>query len=120
MKKSIRLLDFLYTAVARLVEQSEPRTSGRQILAFLAVAQAEADGKSIMLSDIRDIEGSDGQPIIGQSIAQTFAMLLDPSEREPRGLGWVRQEVDPDDRRRKYLKLTDKGRAVLESIGGIG
>ncbi|WOB78465.1 hypothetical protein [Brevundimonas nasdae] len=119
MKKNIRTMDFLFGAVTRLVEDSEPRTSGRQLLAFLAVAQAEADGKSITLSDIRDMEGSRGQIIIGQSIAQTFAMLLDPSDREPRGLGWVRQEVDPSDNRRKYLKLTDKGRALLESIGGM-
>lgn len=119
-KKSIRAVEGVYRALATVVEDSQPRTSARQILAFLAVVQADARGTSIMLSDIRDIEGRDGKPIIGQSIQQTFAMLLEPSDREPNGLGWVTQEVDEDDRRRKYLKLTDKGRAVATAmLGGL-
>ncbi|MGZ8408491.1 MAG: hypothetical protein ACXWVS_00985 [Hyphomicrobium sp.] len=112
-------LDFLFQALASVVPQMESRTTVRQLFAFLAVARAEATGNTILLNDIRLIEDpATGQSIVGQSIRQTFAMLLVASEREPRGLGWVTQETDPDDKRRKFLKLTEEGCAVAAAMLG--
>lgn len=114
-------LDFLFQALAVVVPQMETRTTVRQLFAFLAIAKAEAAGDSILLTDIQLIKDpATGQSIVGQSIRQTIAMLLAPSEREPRGLGWVAQETDPKDRRRKFLRLTQKGHAVaVEMLGAI-
>lgn len=103
---------FLLDALTAVAPEMEPRTSVRQLFAFLAVCHAEAMGHSILLSDIRNMEAENGESVVGQSIQQTFGMLLYPSDREPKALGWVRQEVDPDDKRRKFLKLTDKGHEI--------
>jgi hypothetical protein len=110
---------FIFEALASAAPKMEARTSVRQLFAFMAVVRAEAMGQSLLLSDIRKIEDPEtGESIVGQSIQQTFAMLLEPSDREPRALGWVTQETDPDDKRRKFLKLTDKGHAVAAAMIG--
>ena len=61
------------------------------------------------------MEAGDG--VLNKSLANTYKVLLEPNRRDYKeiGLGWLYRENDPDDERRKYLRLTDKGRAVLRA-----
>ncbi len=58
----------------------------------------------------------DGKAILGRSIERTFGLFMEPTKQNPDGLGWVTQEMDPEDRRKKYPKLTDKGREAVTKI----
>lgn len=95
-----------------------PRISFRQGAAFALVAAANAYGRRITMTDVRDFfnerEGTSG---VAQSLAKSFQIFLEPTKQEPNGLGWVYQEMDKDDRRRKYLCLTQEGaEAVLRAV----
>lgn len=89
-----------------------PRVSVRQLLAFAIVANANAMGRSITLSEVREIAGD----AIGQSIDRTIQQFFPPTRQDPDGLGWIEQELDLDDRRKKYLKLTAMGRYVVNEM----
>lgn len=118
-KTDINGVEFLYDALRVAAPHMGPRTSVKQLFAFLAVARAEAMGETILLSDIRAIEDpATGKSIVDQTIQQTFAVMMEPSDREPKALGWVRQDIDPDDKRRKPLRLTDKGHEVAKAMLG--
>ncbi|PXA70407.1 hypothetical protein DMC25_27035 [Caulobacter sp. D4A] len=80
-------------------------------MAFLTVAYLDTMGKSITMSDLRELVGEDneGQPILGNSVERTLNSFLEPTKRDPEALGWLTHENDADDRRRKYLRLTLEG-----------
>ena len=58
---------------------------------------------------------------VGDSVKTTYAIFLEPSEKFPDGLGWLSQEIDPSNRRQKFLHVSEKGwvviNALLDSIG---
>lgn len=88
------------------------RTSIRQVMAFAIIAQKNAMGSAVSLTDVREIAGE----ALGQSIERTIQQFFAPTVRDPDALGWLEQEEDPYDRRKKYLKLTDKGVEVVNAI----
>ncbi len=95
-----------------------PRASARQMLAFCIVARANIRNESINLADLMTAGGDDGdgKAILGRSIERTFGLFMEPTRQNPDGLGWVTQELDPDDRRKKYLKLTERGWEAVATI----
>lgn len=97
-----------------------PRTSARQILAFCLVAMSHIRNQSITMADLIQQGGDDerGSPLLGRSLERTFGLFLEPSKVFPDALSWVTQEIDPDDRRRKYLKLSDTGEKAVAAILG--
>ncbi|WP_312490972.1 hypothetical protein [Brevundimonas sp.] len=94
------------------------RTSLRQIYAFALIVEANSLGKSIIVSDLKEIAGDDdtGEPIFGQSIGRSYQLLMEPTKRDPDGLGWIKLETDEDDNRRKIVRLTEKGEAIAGHI----
>ena len=90
------------------------RTSARQLAAFLLIAQMNALGHSITLSDLYELAGfkEDGEPVLGPTMDRTIEPFLMPIKKRPDSLGWIMQEPDEDDLRRKYLRLTEKGKQV--------
>lgn len=94
------------------------RTSVRQIYAFALIVEANSLGKSIIVSDLKEIAGDDetGEPIFGQSIGRSYQLLMEPTKRDPDGLGWIKLETDEDDNRRKIVRLTEKGEAIAGHI----
>ena len=94
------------------------RTSLRQFYAFALIVEANSLGKSIIISDLKEIAGADdtGEPIFGQSIGRSYQLLMEPTKRDPDGLGWIWLETDEDDQRRKIVRLTDKGEAIANHI----
>lgn len=101
-----------------IVEQIPARTSLRQAYAFALIAEANALGKSIIISDLKEIAGADstGEPIFGQSIGRSYQLLMEPTKRDPDGLGWISLETDEDDQRRKIVRLTPQGEAIANQI----
>jgi hypothetical protein len=103
----------------RLVAAELPqRTSLRQLLAFVTVAQIAAEGRSVTLSELNEILGDDaaGIPMLGVSFDRVFDTFIEPTRRMPDRLGWCFKEEDPDDLRKKYLRLTPKGWAVAQRL----
>lgn len=100
-------------AVMQIIAEAVPaRCSARQVLAFCIIVYANAKGQSVTLSQVREVAGEG----LGQSIEKTIQMFFSPSKNQPDALGWLEQEVDEDDRRKKYLKLTARGRHVANEI----
>lgn len=104
--------------VTRLAEMSPERTTMPQMAFFLAAACGDLAGRPTTLTDIKDDVGS----IICRSVHSTYALFLDRPRKcrrrgEPQeGLGWLTQETDPLDNRRKFLRLTEAGRAAVARL----
>lgn len=118
-KGSDRLLPISVNASQRLAKVGyilalgiPARVSVRQLLAFLIVANANAMGRSITLGEVRELAGD----AMGQSIERTINNFFPPTKRDPEQLGWIEQVMDDDDRRRKYLVLTQEGRRVMNEL----
>jgi hypothetical protein len=104
--------------VRALVEQMPPRTTARQAYAFLLIVRENSMGRSVTAKGLRDLAGRDGNfdEILGQSIQRTYQIFLEADERNPEGLGWIYVEMDKEDRRQNFLKLTQKGLKVASTI----
>ena len=104
--------------VRRLVEHMPPRTTARQAYAFLLIVRENSMGRSITAKGLRELAGRDGNrdEILGQSIQRTYQLFLEPDEHNPDGLGWVYIEMNPEDRRQNFLKLTQKGIEIASDL----
>lgn len=107
-------LEALKAVFAALGAEAHDRMTVKQSLFFLSVAHAEAMGQSITLTDIlRKYAGSGS---LGGSLIKSYAVFLEPTKRDPNNLGWITQEFDENDKRVKYLRLTEKGRGVARRL----
>ena len=101
----------LKEALKTLAEALPSRLSIRQALAFIYVAEAEHRGQQITMSDLKEYFGDEGK-----SVANTFEVFYDSKDRDPHCVGWVTQENDPSDRRKKFLRLTAEGHRVARML----
>jgi hypothetical protein len=98
------------------------RTTARQLQGFVLIAFAESMGQSMTLSDLKEQsgDGPDGTPILGQHMNRSYQLYLDPKvSGDTDSLNWVYQDIDPDDARRKYLRLTPEGVEVAVRLTNI-
>lgn len=110
---SVKDLASLSAAFLYLAEAGNDRLTINQTAFFLLVAAADARGHALTLKEIMDAT----EGVIGRSVQNTYKVLLEADGRHPKtmtALGWLTREPDPDDERRKYLRLTKKGRAVAK------
>lgn len=60
--------------------------------------------------------------MIAANLNKSYQMFLPPSPKDKEALGWVQQQPDESDGRKKYLVLTEEGRAIVlqmaEAFGG--
>lgn len=110
----VKPLAGLSAGMLYLAEAGHDRLTINQAAFFLLVAAADARGAPLTLQEILDT--TDG--IIGRSIQNSYKVLLEPYGWKPKdyALGWITREADPRDERRKYLRLTQKGREVAEAL----
>lgn len=110
---SVKPLASLSAALLYLAEAGHDRLTINQAAFFLLVAAADARGRPTTLTEV--LEGTDG--ILGKSIVNSYKVLLEPHGAHPKdfALGWLSREPDPDDERRKYLRLTEKGKSVAKA-----
>lgn len=98
-----------------LTELCSERMSPAQVTFFLFAGIADLSGKPATFTDLRELIG----PAMGKTLHTTYKAFLDTSERESRrqvALGWLMREIDPSDNRRKYLRLTKRGREVMAEV----
>lgn len=101
----------------RILSDAMPaRASLRQGLAFAFVAYVNALGRNVTMTDLRDSfsQLDNGAETVGQSLAKSFSLFID--EESSGGLGWITQEVDRSDKRKKYLRLTATGADVANTF----
>lgn len=111
--------DFInFTSVLMEVATELPdRTTVSQLVAFLAIANYDLQGRPITMVELREALG----PSLGKSLHTTYQIFLDRELRRNdrptvKGLGWLTQEPDRSDYRRNYLHLTAKGREIMRNI----
>jgi DNA-binding MarR family transcriptional regulator len=95
-----------------LAEMAPERMTLSQAIFFLMTAIADLSGKQPTFSDIKEAVGT----TINRSLHTTYRILLAKSRVYPNGLGWLRQELNPNDNREKFLRLTPKGRTVMLGV----
>lgn len=110
-------LSWMFQMFARKVPH---RTSMRQVYAFSLILESLANGREIIVADLKELAGDDdnGEPIFGQSIGRSYQLLMEPTKRDPDSLGWIALETDENDNRRKLVRLTEKGEAMARNIRG--
>lgn len=96
-----------------LALEGHDRLTINQAAFFFLVAAADARGRPLTLTDI--MEAND--LALGKSIQNSYKVFLEPHGRNPKdfALGWLTREPDPDDERRKFLRLTEKGKEVAKA-----
>lgn len=115
----VKPLAGLSATMLYLAQSGNDRLTINQAAFFLIAAAADARGRPMTVSEI--MEGAEG--ILNPSLQNTYKVLLEPNRRDYKdiGLGWLEREPDPDDERRRYLRVTDKGwnvvRAALLALG---
>lgn len=101
------------TKLARLLSVAarigNDRLTVGQLTFFLLAAEGDARGNPLTLTQVMGA----GDSILNPSISNTYKVLLAPTKTHPTGLGWLARHIDPDDERRKFLTVTDLGRAAL-------
>lgn len=106
-------LETLAAALAVLAELGHERMTVRQALFFCALGYREAMGYSASVPLIRD-----AYPVLGRAAEKMKEQLLPPTKRFPDALNWAEQHTDEDDRRHRYLKLTEEGVDTASAIVG--
>lgn len=99
-------------AMIVLAEMAPERMTLSQAIFFVLTATADLAGKDPTYSDVKDAVGDK----INRSLHTTYRILLEPSRAYPNGLGWLKQEANPDDNRVKFLRLTREGRRVMAEV----
>jgi hypothetical protein len=108
---SAGLLGRFGNAVNMIAQRLPPRVSMGQMAFFLLAGARDAAGRPATYSELREDLGPRGD-----SIKTTYAIFLQTSRTFPDALDWLWQEPNPDDRRQKHLRLTEKGEQVLREL----
>lgn len=98
-----------------LTELGPERMTMAQTTFFLFAGIADLAGRPATFTELRDLIG----PAMSRSLHTTYKVFLGTDEREAKrqaALGWLLRETDVSDNRRKYLRLTKEGRAVMAEV----
>lgn len=109
--RSLGDLECLLRASVVLAAEAHDKMTVRQTLFFYAVAFESLSGRSVNVASLRETYSS-----LGRSIEKSISQFLEKTARTPDALGWITQTGDPDDRRVRYLSLTEKGADVAGAI----
>lgn len=93
-----------------LAERASDRLSLTQMAFFFLAAHADVKGSPVTRSMLL----KEHDEVFKGSVRNSYRQLLEPARRYPKGLGWLTTEENPEDSREQFLRLTSKGRAVLE------
>lgn len=95
-----------------LAELAPERMTLSQAIFFILTGTAELSGQQPTYSSIKEEVGEQ----LNRSLHTTYRILMEPSRAFPKGLGWLTSDLNPNDNREKFLKLTPKGRSVFRAI----
>lgn len=83
-----------------------------QLAAFVLAAMCDEGGEPTTMTQLREtLKGA-----AGASIHTTYSIFLKPSKSRPKALGWLSQGFDPKDARARPLRLTTKGRRIVDKM----
>ena len=113
--RAVELREISQTLLA-LAELAPERMTLAQASFFLLAASADVAGKPTTFTEVRDRAG----PQLNRTLHNTYKVYmtegrLRDGKREV-GLGWLTSDKNPDDNRQKFLRLTERGREVLNDI----
>lgn len=118
--KSVNELAGLSAFLLYLADAGNDRLTINQAAFFLIAAASDARGVPLTMGEIMER----GEGVLTQSLKTTYKVLLEPTPHYKNiGLGWLTREPDPDDERRKYLRLTPLGYDVAQAAilaSGLG
>ena len=97
---------------AYLATLTPNRLSTAQLLIFALAATCDRAGQPATFSTIREALGD----VAGGSVKTTYTIFFKATASRPDGLGWLDREACPLDARIKYLRLSPKGRGVIENM----
>lgn len=99
-----------------LAEVAPERMSASQLAFFLLTGLADISNTPTTFTEVKDAVG----PVIGRSLHTTYKVFLCEDEvsdkARQQALGWLTAESDSSDRRRKYLRLTERGMNVMGTL----
>lgn len=104
-------LESLATVMEVITTLAHEKLTARQTLFFFVAACLDLRNTPATQTEIRTTYDT-----LGRSIEKSKDQLLEPTKQNPDALGWLTQEHDEDDRRRRIIRLTPKGRAVVDGI----
>lgn len=110
--KSVSVLSRFSAALVQIGEDAPERMTLSQVIFFMHAATADLAGGRPIFKDIKAHIG----PKLGKSLHTTYGIFMEPSRSFPHALGWLEAEVNPMDKREKFLRLTTKGRNVVRAI----
>lgn len=93
-----------------LADVASDRLSLTQAAFFMLAATADASGKPATRSSIIQAY----EDTFRGSIRNSYRQLLAPSRLYPKGLGWLEIELNQNDSREHILRLSKKGRSVIQ------
>ena len=99
-------------ALTLLASLLPERITLSQATFFLLTASADIAGKQPTYTEIKETLG----PAVNRSLHSTYRSLLTPSKAVPYGAGLLERFENPDDNRQKILKLTEKGRELINQL----
>jgi hypothetical protein len=111
--------DGFAAALSYLNTQVPGRTTGRQLQAFAFIAAANTRGMRVTLTDLKETPETESVQRATDHMNNAYQMFLPPSVKDPNALGWIVQEPDLYDGRKKYLVLNDEGRRIATEMGDI-
>ncbi len=99
-------------ALASIETKLPDRVTLRQMVFFSAMARSILRGHTVTQQSIFD----EFRANLGRSLTKSGALFFEPTRTYPEALGWLRLVENPDDRREKFVELTERGRAALAVI----
>lgn len=116
LTRSVPVLRDFSMGLLALAEEAPERMTMAQGVFFLYAGMRDLLGAPATFTELKETVGE----TVNRSLHTTYKVLVDEGrnrngKREP-GLGWLTRETDPADNRKKYLRLTAKGRNVLTTV----
>lgn len=87
------------------------RLSLPQASFFALAALCDRAGRPGYITELREALGDRS----GRSVQNSYRVFLSPSKERGDGLGWLQHEITRDGRQ-KLVKLTPKGREIMEKV----
>lgn len=94
------------------------RATIRQIFAFLTFAEGDVKGAPLTMSNLRDMALPEARQakIFDTALTRSFDIFMAPKNQGDDALDWLYQQPDTVDQRRKYIRLTEKGREAYKAM----
>jgi hypothetical protein len=99
-----------------LASHTPARLSLPQAAIFLLAATCDSAGQAMSITRLRETL----EPLAGHGIKNSYQIFLELGDGSLGRLGWLRRVQNPLDAREKFLKLTPKGKCIINKVLDAG